>query len=757
MSISLLSDRAKHRLVTRLDALPLFLLAVAVLIFFWPVILGRAWIPAGGGDLVSFIYPMYRFTAASLHGGELPLWNPHLYAGAPLISDNQSGVFYPLNLLLYLLNPEFSYRAIEGLVILHIFLAGMTMYFCLRWFRPNQPLNRASGLVGGLAFMFSGVFITHIGNLNLIAVLAWLPLIFICLHRAIISGSTRGIAGWTLAGGVALGASTLAGHGQMTFLILVLLGMYALYSSVLDRRWRGLFILGVIVLIGLATAALSLVPAYENLDQTLRGEFDLSLTSAYALPWEGLIGLVAPDFFGRGIHRYWGSWSRVEFGYLGILPWLLAFVTMVTKPTARKLFFLGTAIIFLILALGSNTPVYPFLLRLLPVFPFQAPARFILLTGFAIATLAAFGLDWLSQENIDFNHQRYYFPVVLAVGVVITLILIAQQARFGTAPPIRQDQMARSTIVFAALIFSAIAIIFARIRGWISISTFAPLALLLLSIDLVGLGRFVEIEWNDPTTGFADSSVALDYLQADSGIHRVDIASGWQPSLPQLAGLYSIGGVYNPLALSNYTAYAGSVGYRGSPLYNLFGVKYVIAAKDQPPGDTNILVPVYNEDPQVDVYLNKLASQRVSLIYESEVITNHDAVFDRIHEEDFDPLELVIIEGGQALSGNRGNGEIIIARYDLNDVAFQVTTDQPAYLLLTDIYHPAWQAYVDGQPQVIEVADYAFRGVYVTEGQHTVEFRFSPPGWWVGLGISVVAWLAVLFSVVWLARQRKTV
>ena len=222
---SILAGQDDQRPLSRFDLLPLLTLAFAVLIFFGPVIIGRAWIPAGGGDLVSFIFPMYRFAGSSLRGGELPLWNPNLYAGAPFIADNQSGVFYPLNLLLFLLVPDFSYQAIEGLVILHIFLAGVTMYFCLRWLQPEEPLKRPAAVLGGLAFMFSGVFVSHIGNLNLIAVVAWLPLIFICLHRAIISQQPRAQIGWALAGGVSFGVSTLAGHGQMTFLIAVFFGL----------------------------------------------------------------------------------------------------------------------------------------------------------------------------------------------------------------------------------------------------------------------------------------------------------------------------------------------------------------------------------------------------------------------------------------------------------------------------------------------------------------------------------------------------
>jgi len=52
------------------------LLLLAALGFFWRVLLtSDAWKPAGGGDLVSFLFPTYRFAAARLWAGDLPLWN----------------------------------------------------------------------------------------------------------------------------------------------------------------------------------------------------------------------------------------------------------------------------------------------------------------------------------------------------------------------------------------------------------------------------------------------------------------------------------------------------------------------------------------------------------------------------------------------------------------------------------------------------------------------------------------------------------
>ena len=51
------------------DVAGLGLLALAALGFFWRVAVGQNWMPADGGDLVSFLFPTYRFAAATLHQG----------------------------------------------------------------------------------------------------------------------------------------------------------------------------------------------------------------------------------------------------------------------------------------------------------------------------------------------------------------------------------------------------------------------------------------------------------------------------------------------------------------------------------------------------------------------------------------------------------------------------------------------------------------------------------------------------------------
>src|SRR5512135_1493983 len=115
------------------DAFTIGVIGAATAGFFWRLLFGTVWMPAGGGDLAQFLYPTYQFAASWWLRGVIPLWNPYLFGGAPFVGDIQSGIFYPLNLLTFLISSPRTCRDMELLSVLHFYIAGAGMYAFLRW------------------------------------------------------------------------------------------------------------------------------------------------------------------------------------------------------------------------------------------------------------------------------------------------------------------------------------------------------------------------------------------------------------------------------------------------------------------------------------------------------------------------------------------------------------------------------------------------------------------------------------------------
>jgi uncharacterized membrane protein YfhO len=84
-----------------------------------------------------------------------------------------------------------------------------------------------------------------------------------------------------------------------------------------------------------------------------------------------------------------------------------------------------------------------------------------------------------------------------------------------------------------------------------------------------------------------------------------------------------------------------------------------------------------------------------------------------------------------------------IIRYNNELVTIATSADSEAVLVLADSYYPGWKAFVDGREEVIRRANLFFRAVRLPAGNHTVEFRYEPRSFVIGLAISAITLVAL--------------
>jgi len=766
------------------------LLAALTIGFFWRLFFtADAWMPADGGDLASFLYPTYSFAARTLKSGVLPLWNPTLYGGMPFAADIQSGFLYPPHLLVFLLTPTLSYRTLEMLAVFHFWLAGVAMYSCLRGLIPEKP-TRLSALFGAVAFMFSDLFITHFGNLNLIAVAAWLPFVFLGYHRAVQSRQLRP-AMW---GGLALGLATLAGHIQITLFIILLVIFYAVWET--SRLWLErkppqfpglhlyrsthfplyrflqqlafpLFAAILLFVVAVGLAAVVLVPAYEMAGHTARATLSYEEASAYSLAPAQLIGLLVPGFFGRGPALYWGLWDRVEAGYLGILPLMLAFIGLVLRRDRLMGFFVVLAVISLFLALGGYSVIHGWFYALAPGFKqLRAPARFILLLDFALAALAALGLEAVSHPLPDHLARRFRRFTLIAPWLLGAVALATVPWAYASLLRAQTRDIVIFRRVSTAVNGLAMALLWA-VAGiavlWLArdgdkvrrVRLVGALAVALAFLDLAAAGAYIDVGNRDPTSAFHHPEI-MTFLRADPELYRIDSRTGieeiWQPDTAALYGLQDVGGIYNPSALADYERYWAGLGSRSSRLYDLLNAKYLIARKDAVL-DWSKFAPVF-EGAQLNIYLNRKALPRAFLVHQAIAVPDAETAWEAIHAPDFEPAEAVIVQGGPALETTPSGSEALsIVQYSVNEIELKADVSAEAYLVLSEVWYPGWQAVVDGRRQPVVRANYLFRAVRLEPGQHRVRLIFRPWTWWLGALVSLAIVAGLLFGVCW--RQRR--
>ena len=82
-------------------------------------------------------------------------------------------------------------------------------------------------------------------------------------------------------------------------------------------------------------------------------------------------------------------------------------------------------------------------------------------------------------------------------------------------------------------------------------------------------------------------------------------------------------------------------------------------------------------------------------------------------------------------------------------MVIETESSTPAYLVVSDTFDPGWSARVDGRTVPIHPAYVAFRAVFLPPGSHTVDLRYRPAGFTLGLGLSVCGLLAALALWFW--------
>jgi len=397
-------------------------------------------------DLILQNYPWKRFLTTALAMRELPLWDPYIFAGHPFLANGQHAGLYPLTWIFFVLPLP---RAFGVFITLQLGLAGISMYI----FGRTIGANRLGAFLAGMTFQFSGFLIVSVVHPMIVAAASWLPLLLtlvdLTIRRARFLRLERAMLPWTLLGAMGLGLHILAGHAEVTYFTLLVMGMFSawrLAHTALTRprtTWRTEVFspaLGLLLMAGLGVAlgAIQLIPLYEVVQGSFRqGAVTLSDVLGWAYPKRRIITFLIPNFFGNPTHTTlwnfftgevtratvnaygnpissfdWGVKNYVEGGaYLGILPLLLALIAVlspkskVESPKSKILSWLRHPYVpfFTLLSLFSlgcifGTPIYALVYALPYLNQSHSPFRWVFPLTIAVAALAGLGATRVSES-----------------------------------------------------------------------------------------------------------------------------------------------------------------------------------------------------------------------------------------------------------------------------------------------------------------------------------------------------------------------
>lgn len=672
--------------------------------------------------------------------GQLPLWNPYNFSGYPLLANFQSGVFYPINLAMFILPFEYGWTV---LIMSQPILGFIFMFFYLR----NLKVSKLSSMIGSIAFSFSGFFVSWMEWGNIVSTALWLPLILLSIDKIfsykdkILRVSNYWL--WILL--ISLVSSFFAGYLQTFFYLSLVVVGYILFRIFEDKkRLKRLPVIIILSTLFLIVTSIQSIPTLQFITLSARSVDQVSTDiEGWFIPWQNLIQFIAPDFFGNpATLNYWGVWNYGEFiGYIGILPLILALSSLFFVRTKTAMFYKIILLAGIIFAFPSIVSNIPFLLNI-PFISSSQPTRLIFIIDFALVVLSAFGFDYLREKR-----KKIFAPLsILALTILTLWIYVKANDMFPQFMRESADSLlvSYSNLRLPTLIFISTAILFAieiflikRTKSKIYPNILIFLITIIFLFDIFRFADkymvFSEKEYLYPPTE------SLNYLVNQDIYYRVMETDSriLPPNFSISYGIQSIDG-YDPLYLMRYGELVAAISRNRPDInppfgfnriitpqnyqhnFDAFNVGYLLSLTDI--NDENF-EKVFEEG-ETKIYKKNQSTQRAFFVEQTIGAKDKNDAIQKYFEQSENLNSVAIVEDENYVNFDREwtQGLVSIVDYSPNKIVLKVENEGEGFLVLSDSFYPTWRVSIDGRESEIYRTNYNFRGVIVPQGSVEIVF-----------------------------------
>jgi hypothetical protein len=741
-------------------------------------------------DIVSLTYPLRNLAVNLLKAGQLPLWNPYILSGTPLLANFQSAVFNPLNILFFL--PLKFYLVWSVQVLLQPFLASLFLYIFLR----GQKLSRPASLYGAFVWGFGGFVAIWAGYNTVIHAILTLPL---CLW-AIGKLDQNRWAGLVLS--LSIFYSMVAGNPPMSLILLLTSALFA--SWIFDNHWKKYVTALIFVTIGLGLSAVLVLPGIELMNHSIRDIDTIAFTANIKyLPLFKLITFVAPDFFGNpSTLNVWsgaGLYDNLTI-YLGVVPFMFFTASFFHffLGERRRLIHFFWFLFFFSLVLSLRNPVSVFV-GSLPFLGFSSMVmtRFTAITSLSVAVCSAIIVDELLSGRSKFVNWRA--SLLLSVGAVLLFLALSSGVGFLAKREITQLAYGGQEILATLITFSNIAFRNSIVPiGVISVS-FLSLSMLLLwpsqtsekrhlarqlvVILLCGLTFFELFRFYHKYNTFSKAeylypkTLVTDYLATQSGRFARENAevipsNTWLPyEIGSASGYDTLHSLrYNQFlsllsgsSLSSTSSRYAEIGRFDNKYFDFLGITNIVAMKRKdgvPDIEGTVqhyfpaeLFPPIFESGRVAVLQNPRAFPRVFSVQEIKVSSSMEETEELLNSSN--PRQTAILEkdpGTEDLS----RAAVRKLKVSPQEISFVTEATTSSVVVISESYNSGWRLLIDAGESEVFIANHAFMAIIVPAGIHSVRLFYLPTSIFYGLIISVISLFLLLLGLIYLNKWPKS-
>lgn len=745
-------------------------------------------------------------------------WNLFANSGATNEGGTESGQFLVYQRLLFNLIPPPA--SVAWFIVLQLFFGGAGTYCYCRAIGASRPAS----LLGGLIFAVApeNASLINAGHVMKIATISFAPWAFYFFEKG--CGSRRLI--FFLAAGFVLAFQFFNLHWQISYYTCLGMAVYGLARSVWMIRedtHKGISsisrVIGlnlVVLVFFLTTVAISLAPLANWSKDTNRGVnsganqgkggLERDEAMSWSLPPEEIATLVIPGLFGlsrqeggenpTNIDSYY--WGRMHFtqtsDYMGLLPWLLLPLPLIFRRDKFTWLALTAVVGGIIFSMGKYSTIYTLLFDYFPgINRFRVPKMMMFISLLGVAVLACRGLDLLFEEEVRKARAfSRYLLALLALPAVLALLLAVEVAgrEYGMkafmevlAQPTRYEEglylvvqrwnnLATETGI-AALVAAAHAIvIWLAVKRRFSARTLGVLLIMLFLADVGRINNKFLFLVNEPEKARGVKTPVMEFLLKDSRQYRVLPMDGSDP-MQYASNKIPVMFTSNPVQLRRWQEFL-DVFDINSALPDMLNVKYLVYSSEQYEKEKDKLSPKYqpvfvSPDKSQVVLVNQAVMPKAWLVPSVLVAADTIQRLSGLTNAAFDPARIALVESGPLLPLQNPSlqvpppGDVAVSQYEGEQMTLQARVNYNSLLVLGEKYYRGWQAYVDGKRSEIVPVNHVLRGVYLTAGEHRVEFRFDPLPFKIGkyLTLASMFFFAVMLLREWYvsrqARRRNAV
>jgi Bacterial membrane protein YfhO len=633
------------------------------------------------------------------------------------------------------------------LYLMRLYLCGIFIYLYL----SEIKIDYRAAIIGSIAGMFTGYNTTLLYLANS-ALAFYIPfglwsIELIVQHQDSIKGYVILCLGFALA--------IFAGHPETLFYGTSIVLIYSLTRILQEYKQKGsrskVFLkLFCFLIIGMLISCIQLIPFLEYMFHSYMFYIRAQAANLSAASLSSIAFGIIPDFFSAflGNNNVIGYSAPVSEGYAGITI-LMLFVTGILvinkiNITLIKAYFV---IMVYIIVVSFNIPVLHGIVSILPGFKMGWNHYMFGNMPLFVIFIGAAALDAFFKGRSAFKHIEYAFlTTLIIVFAFLGILFITANADINQA---LLNKFYTTTLLDTGITIGFLVLttfLFWEITSnsllalYIGILVFAQTALPMLPFEsaikpayFYPVNNIIEVLKNQPKP--------FRFLPA---LHSNEVGPPWPTGIATYYGFEDPNG-YDALGIKWYLQLVKEM--PADEFINLINVKYIIMTEDDLTHFKELnLKPMlsYND---YTLYENLSAFNRAFVVYDYKTAYTefNDQNWLYLVKEYARQLNntAVISEGDSGYTtfvpGNITPGayNVQFENYKPSFIRMKVDTSEPGLLVISNTYFPGWHVYVDNIKNKLIRTDYAFDGVFLEKGNHTVVLAYKPLSFFIGLILTI--------------------